>query len=81
MKIKKIPCVFIDYRNEAQIKWWNNIGSWLVRARQIDTVVETATNKPVGAIIAFTSPVSKFVMGKMKGFIENPVKVVNYRKV
>ena len=68
--MKKMPCVYIDYRNKEQIRWWNNIGGYLVRSYRVDEIVETATNKPVGVIIGITGLLAKFVINKINSFHE-----------
>lgn len=68
--MKKIPCVFVDYRNKEQVAWWNKFGRNLVTARTIDEIVETATDKPVGVIIGITGLFSKFVINKINSMHE-----------
>ena len=50
--MSKLRGIFIDYRNKEQVKWWNNVASKLVRIVHYDTIVETATNKPIGVVFA-----------------------------
>lgn len=48
--MKKVNSIFIDLRNDKQVKWWNEVASKLVKVVRYDEIVETATGKPVGYI-------------------------------
>ena len=74
--MKKVTCVFIDYANKEQIEWWNKIGGKLVRAHLYDTIVETATNKPVGIIVTVHGRLAKCVINKMNSFHKNLTEMV-----
>lgn len=74
--VRKVPCVFIDYSNKEQVKWWNKIGGRLVKARLYDTIVETATDKPVGIIVVITGIFAKYVINKMNSFHKETTEMV-----
>ena len=68
--------IFIDFRNEEQVKWWNEKASKLVKVTGYRVIVETATNKPVGCLINFKGLFKNYVIKKNLKFIKNPVKKV-----
>ena len=72
--------VWIDYSNKEQVSWWNNIASKLVKVAYYNEIVETATSKPVGVLLAIRGPLKGYVMKKNQKFIDNPVTAVFNRK-
>lgn len=46
----KLNSIYIDFSNKAQVKWWNEVGSKLIKVVSYNEIVETATNKPVGCL-------------------------------
>lgn len=64
--------IFIDYRNNEQVEWWNNVASKLVGVSRRDILVKTATNEPVGMLLALTGPFKDYVIKKNEKFISNP---------
>lgn len=68
MIIKKIPCVFIGYHNEKQVKWWNSIGRHLVQIHTTDELVDNETNRTIGIILGITGLFSDFVINKINSF-------------
>lgn len=76
--MKKVNAVYIDYNNAKQVAWWNGVGRWLVTGHGIDTVVETATNKPVGVIVGVTGLLAKFVIDKINSFHGKDLKTMVY---
>ena len=50
--LKKKEAVFIDFRNENQLKWFLNEGTKLCKWVQTgDDIIETSTNKVIGTIL------------------------------
>ena len=68
--------IWIDYSNKKQVAWWNKIASRLVRVVRYDTIVETATGKPVGVLFSISGPFMKYVMKKNLKFVKDPVTAV-----
>ena len=64
--------IFIDYRNKEQVNWWNKIASKLTKASHYNEIVETATGKKVGVLIALKGPFKNYVIKKNKKFISKP---------
>lgn len=64
--------IFIDYRNKKQVEWWNKIASKLAKVDNYNEIVETATGKAVGIIIALKGPFKNYVIKKNAKFISNP---------
>ena len=69
--------IFIDLRNEKQVQWWNEIAGRLVKVVKYDTIVETATNEPVGLIIMIKGLLKDYVIKENKKFLSNP-KLVKF---
>lgn len=79
--MKKVNSIFIDLRNEEQVKWWNEIGSKLVKIARFHTIVETATNKTVGYVFVIKGMLSKRVIKQNLKFLDNPKRmVINVKK-
>lgn len=74
--MKKLNGIWIDYNNAEQVEWWNNVASKLVKVRRYDTIVKTATGKPVGVLMSITGLFSKWVIKQNEKFIKNPVTAV-----
>lgn len=74
--MKKLTGIWIDYKNAEQVAWWNNVAGKLVKVRRYDTIVETATGKPVGVIMNITGLFSGWVIKQNERFIKNPVTAV-----
>lgn len=72
----KLNGIYIDYANKQQVEWWNNVAGKLVRVVRYNEIVETATNKPVGIIIAIKGVLSNFVIKENKKFLGNPEHIV-----
>ena len=72
--MKKVNGIFIDLRKAEQVEWWNKIGSKLVKVVRYDTLVETATNEPVGVMFAITGVFAKYVIKKNNSFLGNNLK-------
>ena len=69
----KLNSIFIDLANKEQVNWWNKWGNKLVKTVRYDTIVETATNKPVGVIFMIEGLFRKYVIMKNNQFIKNAV--------
>lgn len=74
--MKKNNSIFIDLRNNEQIKWWNEIGSKLVRVVNYTPIIETATNKEVGYIFAIKGIFKNLIIKENLKFLNNPKTVV-----
>lgn len=74
--MKKISGICIDLRNKEQVKWWNKVGSKLVRVVRYTPIVETATNKEVAYIFDIRGLFKEFVIKKNLEFINNPKTVI-----
>lgn len=72
----KENAIFIDLRNIEQVRWWNKTAHKLVRVVRYETIVETATNKPVGYVVAIKSLFRKYVIKKNMTFLKDPKKVI-----
>lgn len=44
--------IFIDFKNKEQVKWWNETGRKLVRVVYKVPLIETSTDKVVGAFLS-----------------------------
>lgn len=73
--------IFVDLKNKEQVNWWNKIGNKLVKVVRYDTIVETATNKPVGVLFALKGPFAGYVIKKNNSFLKDLVDVVVETKV
>ena len=78
--MKKVNSIFIDLRNDKQVKWWNDTASKLVRVVRYDTIVETATNKTVGVIFAINGLHKNRIINENIKFLNNPKTIVIKRK-
>ena len=78
--MKKRNCIFIDLRNSEQVKWWNNTARKLVKAVRYDTIVETATKKPVGVIFTIKGLHKHKIINENIKFLNNPKTIVIKRK-
>ena len=74
--MKQINSIFIDLRNNEQIKWWNETGSKLVRVVNYTPIIETATNKEVGYIFAIKGIFKNRIINENLKFLNNPKTVV-----
>ena len=74
--MKKVNSIFIDLRNDKQVKWWNDTASKLVRVVRYDTIVETATNKTVGVIFAIKGLHKNRIINENIKFLNNPKTIV-----
>lgn len=70
--MKKLNSIFIDLRNKEHVDWWINKASKLVKVVHYDTIVETATNKPIGIIIMIKGILKPYVIKENNKFISNP---------
>ena len=68
--MKKLNSIFVDCRNAEHVKWWNNVASKLVGVVRYDTIIETATNKPVGYIFMLKGLLAPWVIKKNSKFLE-----------
>lgn len=68
--------IFIDLRNKQHVAWWNNTARKLVKAVRYDTIVETATNKPVGVLIGIKGILAGYVEKQNLKFIKNPTTMI-----
>lgn len=68
--------IFIDLRNEKQVEWWNHTAHKLVKVVKYETLVETATGKPVGYLVILKGLFKNYVIKKNKKFIKNAVTAV-----
>lgn len=79
--MKKVNSVFIDLRNEEQVKWWNEVARKRVRIVSWHTLVETATNKPVGYIFQIKGLFKGRVIKENLKFLDKPKRaVINVKK-
>mgnify|MGYP003301850742 CR=1 FL=1 len=74
--MKKLNGIYIDLKNKEQVEWWNNTASKMVKVKHYDTIVETATNKPVGVLLALGGIRKNKVIKENHKFIKNPVRHV-----
>lgn len=72
--MKKLNGIFIDLRKADQVEWWNKIGSKLVKVVRYDTIVETATNEPIGVMFAIKGVFADYVIKKNNSFLGNNLK-------
>ena len=73
--------IFIDLKNEEQVKWWNEYASKLVRVVRYDTIVETATNKPVGVLFALEGSLKNEIIKENNcKFVKNGATMVITRE-
>ena len=70
--------IFIELKNREQVNWWNNTARKLVKVVRYDTIVETATNKPIGVLINIKGALKSYVIMKNKSFLNRP-KTVCFR--
>ena len=70
--MKRRKCIFIEYDNKDQVKWWNNIANWLVKTTHYHELVERETNKPVGVFFVIEGILADYVVKKCGTFIQNP---------
>lgn len=70
--------IYIDLRNEEQIKWWNEKASKLIKVIRYTYIEETKTGERVGILIALKGfRKNKIIRENMK-FINNPVRCKIY---
>lgn len=72
----KVNSVYLDHSNKEQINWWNKVGHMFVSVVSHSTVVETATNKPVGTLIKLKGPFAGFVIQKCNSFFKEPLSTM-----
>lgn len=72
----KTNSIFIDLRNKEHVDWWLNTASKMVKVVKSEKIVETATGKPVGAIIMIKGMRKNKVVRENLKFIKNPVTAV-----
>ena len=77
--MSKINSVFIDFRNPKHVKWWNDVASKLIRVVRYDTIVETATDKPVGCIFLIKGPLKNWVIKKNTTFLGDKVVTAKFK--
>lgn len=70
--MKTAICVHVT--NAKHVKWWNNVGSKLVRFRMIDMVVENGV--VTGYVFAIEGLLKHFVARKNNSFISDPEEVI-----
>lgn len=69
--------IYVDFKNEKQVKWWNNIASRLVKVDFYNKIIETDTNKPVGVLFALKNGLfTNYVIHHNNKFLKNPTTVV-----
>lgn len=74
----KMNGIYIDLRNEEQVKWWNEKASKLVKVIRYTYIEETKTRERVGILIALKGfRKNKIIRENMK-FINNPVRCKIY---
>ena len=61
---KCINCISICYNDEKQTKWWNKVGSKLVRYEHVRDVFDNDTKELVGSIFAVYGLFKHFVIRK-----------------
>ena len=63
----KLSDFYFDFTNAKQVKWWNNIGIRLTSVAVKQPIIDTETNKQVGAFIWLNNSIfNKYVINKMK---------------
>lgn len=74
----KMNGIYIDLRNEEQVKWWNEKASKLVKVIRHTYIEETKTGERVGIILVLKGfRKNKIIKENMK-FINNPVRCKIY---
>lgn len=68
--------IFVDCGNPEHVKWWNEVGSKLVKVERYDTIVEVATGKTVGVLFKLKGLLADYVIKKNNEFISNGVTAV-----
>lgn len=64
--------IFIDLKNEKQVKWWNEVASKLVKVVYYTYIDETATGKHVGILLKIKGIHKNRVIKENLKFINNP---------
>lgn len=64
--------IWIDLQNIEQVRWWNKVGHKLVKVVAYNTLVETATDKPVGYVVILKGLFKNYVIKKNNKFISGP---------
>ena len=73
--------ICIDLKNIEQVRWWNKTGHKFAKVVDYNTIVETATNKPIAYICELKGPFVKWVVKQNNKFIEDAVTtVIDYLK-
>ena len=67
--------IFIDLKNDRQIKWWEKTAKKFVKVVKYETIVDTATNEPVGLLISIKGLFKNRVIKANNEFLSDPVKV------
>lgn len=65
--------IWINLKNKEHVTWWNNVASKMVKVVRYDTIVETATNEPVGMLIKIKGWHKNKVIKENLKFISKPV--------
>lgn len=74
----KMNGIYIDLKNEEQVKWWNEKASKLVKVIRHTYIEETKTRERVGIILVLKGfRKNKIIKENMK-FINNPVRCKIY---
>jgi hypothetical protein len=68
--------IYINLKNLDQVKWWGETGSKLVKTVRYNTIVDYATNDPVGVIFTIEGILKDYVVKKNLTFIDDPVMTV-----
>lgn len=77
----KRNAIFIDLRNVEHVKWWNKIASKLVKVVEYNSIVETATGKPIGYIFVIKGLFKNFIIKENISFLKDPKSmVINIKK-
>lgn len=63
--------ICLDFRNEAQMNWWNTVGRRLVRSEIVDSLTEVATGKRIGVMLDIHGLHRRKVIKKSESFIKN----------
>ena len=72
----KQSAIYIDFKNLDQVKWWNEIGSGLVKTLRYNTIVEAAMDEPVGVIFTIEGLFREYVVKKSLEFISDSASAV-----
>lgn len=74
--MRKVRGIFIDLRNDEQVKWWNEVARKRVKIVAWNTIVETATNKPVGYIFRIEGLFKNQIIKENLKFLDDPITII-----